>query len=59
MTGILPLKKYGEYFAINIFDEYSMIAPAKLAEYLEFTKEAVCDLCEEEEYECLIERLKK
>ena len=25
MTGILPIKKYGEHSAINVFDEYSMV----------------------------------
>ena len=24
MTGILPIKKYGEHSALNMFDEYSM-----------------------------------
>ena len=24
MTGILPVKKYGEHSALNMFDEYSM-----------------------------------
>lgn len=47
MTGILPIKKYGEHSAINIFDEYSMIAPAELAEYFGFTEEEVCGLCKE------------
>lgn len=27
MTGILPIKKYGEHSALNMFTEYSMIAP--------------------------------
>lgn len=47
MTGILPIKKYGEHSAINIFDEYSMIAPAELADYFGFTETEVYDLCEE------------
>ncbi len=34
MTGILPIKKYGEHSAINIFDEYSMIDPKNLGEFL-------------------------
>lgn len=41
MTGILPLKKYGDHSAINIFDEYSMIDPAELAEYFGFTEKEV------------------
>ena len=31
MTGILPIKKYGKHSALNIFDEYSMLAPMQLA----------------------------
>ena len=27
MTGILPIKKYGTHSALNMFDEFSMIAP--------------------------------
>lgn len=45
MTGILPIKKYGEHSALNMFDEYSMISPMQLAEYTGFTKEEVEALC--------------
>ena len=45
MTGILPIKKYGDHSAINIFDEYSMIDSAELSEYFGFTEEEVSDLC--------------
>ena len=31
MTGILPIKKYGEHSALNIFEEYSMLDSAELA----------------------------
>lgn len=47
MTGILPIKKYGEHSAINIFDEYSMIDPADLADCFGFTEEEVLRLCSE------------
>lgn len=47
MTGILPIKKYGEHSAINIFDEYSMIDPADLAEFFGFTENEVIKLCEQ------------
>ena len=30
MTGILPIKKYREHSAINIFSEYSMVDPKNL-----------------------------
>lgn len=45
LTGILPIKKYGEHSALNMFDEYSMIAPMQLAPYTGFTDEEVRDLC--------------
>lgn len=46
MTGILPIKKYGEHSAINIFKEYSMLKPGKLTEYFGFTEEEVRELCD-------------
>lgn len=46
MTGILPIKKYGEHSALNMFDEYSMTQPMQLAEYTGFTKSEVEKLCE-------------
>lgn len=49
MTGILPIKKYGEHSALNIFDEYSMIDPKGLGEYFGFTGEEVRRQCEEHE----------
>ena len=45
MTGILPIKKYGEHSAINIFDEYSMIDSKNLGEYFGFTEEEVRQQC--------------
>jgi hypothetical protein len=45
MTGILPIKKYGDHSAINIFDEYSMTDSADLAEYFGFTETEVLGLC--------------
>ena len=47
MTGILPIKKYGQHSALNMFDEYSIIAPMQLAKYTGFTEEEVKLLCEE------------
>ena len=46
MTGILPIKKYGEHSAINIFDEYSMIDPKNLSQYFGFTEAEVIQQCE-------------
>ena len=45
MTGILPIKKYGRHSALNMFDEYSMIAPMQLAPYTAFTENEVAGLC--------------
>ena len=47
MTGILPIKKYGEHSALNMFDEYSIITPMQLASYTGFTEDEVRQLCEE------------
>ncbi|MGN1317757.1 MAG: AAA family ATPase [Lachnospirales bacterium] len=45
MTGILPIKKYGTHSALNMFDEFSMIEPKRLAEYVGFTDNEVKELC--------------
>lgn len=45
MTGILPIKKYGEHSALNMFDEYSMTNQRELAEFTGFTEEEVQSLC--------------
>lgn len=47
MTGILPIKKYGTHSALNMFDEFSMIDPGPLAEYVGFTEAEVQNLCEQ------------
>lgn len=45
ITGILPIKKYGEHSALNMFDEYSMVSPMQLAPYTGFTDDEVKVLC--------------
>lgn len=47
MTGILPIKKYGQHSALNMFDEYSIITPMQLAPYTGFTEEEVKEKCNE------------
>lgn len=47
MTGILPIKKYGDHSALNMFDEYSMTNQMALAEFAGFTEHEVKSLCEE------------
>lgn len=46
ITGILPIKKYGHHSALNMFIEYSMLAPKQLAEYTGFTDDEVKYLCD-------------
>ncbi|MCM1262160.1 MAG: ATP-binding protein [Butyrivibrio sp.] len=46
MTGILPVKKYGQHSALNMFREYSMTDQKDLEEYTGFTQEEVKRLCE-------------
>lgn len=46
MTGILPIKKYGQHSALNMFDEYSIITPMQLAPYTGFTEDEVKKLCD-------------
>ena len=45
MTGILPIKKYGEHSALNMFTEFSMEAPRQMARFTGFTEEEVRKLC--------------
>ncbi len=45
MTGILPVKKYGQHSALNMFTEYSMTDQKVLEEYTGFTQEEVRALC--------------
>ena len=47
MTGILPIKKYGSYSALNMFDEFSITNPGALAEYVGFTENEVKALCKQ------------
>lgn len=46
MTGILPVKKYGQHSALNMFWEYSMTNQKMLEEYTGFTEDEVKKLCE-------------
>ena len=46
MTGILPIKKYGEHSAINVFYEYSMTDASPIEEFTGFTEQEVRQLCE-------------
>lgn len=44
-TGILPVKKYGEHSALNMYSEYSMANQAMFSEFTGFTSEDVERLC--------------
>lgn len=46
ITGILPIKKYGQHSALNMFTEYSMMFPRQMARYTGFTEDEVRALCE-------------
>lgn len=45
MTGILPVKKYGQHSALNMFWEFSMIDQNFFEEYTGFTEDEVKELC--------------
>jgi len=47
MTGILPIKKYGEHSTLNMFYEYSMTDSAQISDSFGFTEEEVISLCEQ------------
>ena len=46
MTGILPIKKYGEHSALNMFTEISMTDARPTQEFTGFTENEVLSLCE-------------
>jgi hypothetical protein len=45
MTGILPIRKYGQHSALNLFDEYSITDPKDLAALVGFDADEVERLC--------------
>lgn len=45
MTGILPIKKYGEHSALNMFTEISVTDADVYAEYTGFTDDEVSSIC--------------
>lgn len=46
MTGILPVKKYGQHSALNMFWEYSMTDQGVFEKYTGFTETEVKELCQ-------------
>ncbi|KIR03761.1 N-acetylhexosamine 1-kinase [Lachnospiraceae bacterium TWA4] len=46
MTGILPIKKYGEHSTLNMFYEYSMMDSAEISDGFGFTEAEVYNLCQ-------------
>ena len=46
MTGILPIKQYEVQSKMNNFDEYTMLQPSPLTEFIGFTENEVKDICE-------------
>lgn len=57
MTGILPIKKYGQHSALNMFTEVSMTDPREYAEFTGFTEDEVSELCQK--YNMPFEETKK
>ena len=57
MTGILPVKKYGEHSALNMFTEISMTDAREFAAFTGFTEEEVEALCEK--YHMALEETKR
>lgn len=47
MTGILPIKKYGEHSAINVFYEYSMTNAKPISDFTGFTENEVQGICKQ------------
>ena len=45
MTGILPIKKYGNHSALNMFREYSVLSPGRFAPYMGFIAKEVKAMC--------------
>lgn len=45
-TGILPVKKYGQHSALNMYCEYSVIEAEPFGEYTGFTEAEVQSLCQ-------------
>ena len=57
MTGILPIKKYGEHSALNMFTEIAMTNTREYAEFTGFTEAEVVELCKE--YDMPVEETKR
>lgn len=45
MTGILPIKKYGDQTVVSDFKEYTILSPGSMAKYMGFTELEVKELC--------------
>ena len=45
ITGILPIKRYNSESALNNFEEFTMLSPARFAPYIGFTTDEVKELC--------------
>lgn len=46
ITGILPIRKYGTESALTDFYEYTMVNPGDMVQFMGFTEDEVCKLCE-------------
>lgn len=48
ITGILPVKKYNTGSALNMFHEFTMLEPKRLAPYFGFSEQEVRNLCQKQ-----------
>ena len=48
MTGVLPIKRYSEGSALNMFDEFTMLNDGVYDNYFGFTEEEVHYLCDKQ-----------
>ncbi len=46
MTGIFPIRRYSTQSALNVFKEYNMLSPGRLAPFFGFTEDEVISLCQ-------------
>ncbi|OUM68470.1 hypothetical protein PIROE2DRAFT_3759 [Piromyces sp. E2] len=47
ITGILPIKKYNNTSSLDIFDDYSMLSPSFMSEFIGFPENEVKNICNE------------
>ena len=59
MTGVLPIKKYSEGSALNMFDEFTMLNDGIYDKYFGFTENEVKLLCSKQNGNMTFEEIKE